>query len=77
MLNEILRFLITKFHFYVKEVIVQHVITLPGEPTDEALQGEETLDPGSKGLFGLLIKNKDAIYNLNIKKELGMLLVLN
>jgi hypothetical protein len=44
----------------------------PTEPTDEALQGEETLDPGSKGLFGLLIKNQDAINNLNTKKKLGM-----
>ncbi|WP_304173948.1 hypothetical protein [Pseudobutyrivibrio ruminis] len=34
----------------------------PTEPTDEALQGEETLNPGFKDLIGLLIKNKDALY---------------
>ena len=29
----------------------------PAEPTDEARQGEETLDLGSKDLIGLLIKS--------------------
>ena len=44
----------------------------PTEPTDEALQGEETLNPGFKDLIGLLIKNKDALYIfLYNKKELG------
>ena len=44
----------------------------PTEPTDEALQGEETLDHGFKDLIGLLIKNKDA-FNKYIKKiELGL-----
>jgi len=28
----------------------------PTEPTDEARQGEETLNPGFKGLLGLLTK---------------------
>jgi hypothetical protein len=44
----------------------------PTEPTDEALQGEETLNPGFKDLIGLLIKNKDALFiSFIIKKELG------
>ncbi|WP_155951081.1 hypothetical protein [Pseudobutyrivibrio sp. MD2005] len=41
----------------------------PTEPTDEALQGEETLNLGFKGLFGLLIKNKDALYIFLYKKR--------
>ena len=41
----------------------------PTEPTDEALQGEETLNPGFKDLIGLLIKNKDALYIFLYKKR--------
>ena len=40
----------------------------PTEPTDEALQGEETLNPGFKDLIGLLIKNKDAFSHYNKKR---------
>ena len=39
------------------EIEKDPVDLFPTEPTDEARQGEETLDLGSKDLIGLLIKS--------------------